>query len=76
MKKYLIGFILGAIIFGGIGTVLAYSVFARNIGFTPTDTTWKKSNGDNIDNVEDALNELYTSTFKKVVLNTFGNPLS
>ena len=60
MKKGIIGFVLGAIIFGGIVGVSAYTIFANDIGYTPNDTTWKKSNGEDITNVKDAIDDLYT----------------
>ena len=53
LKSNIISFILGALIFGGIGAVFAYSIFANNVGFTPTDNTW------NVNNVENAINDLY-----------------
>ena len=53
-KLKLFYFILGAIIFGGIGTVFAYSIFANDVGFTPMASEW------DVDNVEDALNSLHT----------------
>ena len=54
MKKGIIGFVLGALIFGGIGVVSAYTIFANDIGYTPKDTTWE------VDNVKDAIDDLYT----------------
>ena len=58
-KSRIFIFILGAILFGGIGVVSAYSILASDIGFTPKDSTWKKSNGEDITNVKDAIDELY-----------------
>ena len=62
MKKYsnskIFSFILGAIIFGGIGVASAYTLFANNIGFTPRDTTW------NVDNTKDAIDDLHTQIDK------------
>ena len=55
-------FILGAIIFGGIVGVSAYAILANDIGYTPSDTAWKKANGEDITNVEEAINELYASS--------------
>ena len=55
MKKYIIGFILGAIIFGSIG-VAASEIFASSIRYEPS---WKKSNGDSITNVAEAIDELF-----------------
>ena len=62
MKKYsnskIFSFILGAIIFGGIGVASAYTLFANNIGFTSRDTTW------NVDNTKDAIDDLHTQIDK------------
>lgn len=57
MKRFLnpvFTFILGALIFGSIGVVSAYNLFASNIGYTPKDSSW------NVDNVNDALDDLAT----------------
>lgn len=62
IKNNIFGFILGAIIFGSIVGVSAYTIYANNIGYTPSDTTWKKANGEDITNVEEAINELYASS--------------
>ena len=55
LKNNIISFILGALIFGSIGIVSAFSLFADNVGFTPYDNTW------NVDNVESAINDLYAN---------------
>ncbi|MBR1416353.1 MAG: hypothetical protein IJ572_00855 [Bacilli bacterium] len=56
MKKLIISrifyFIIGALIFGGISTVLAYSFLTTDVSFTPTDSNW------NVDNANLALDEL------------------
>lgn len=53
MKKYLlIGFVLGAVIFGSITGVVAYNFSAKSVSYTPKDTNWK------VDNVESAINDL------------------
>ena len=54
-KNPLITFILGAIIFGSISTVFAYSNFSPDVSYTPKDIAW------NVDNVSDALDELRTT---------------
>jgi len=69
-KSNIFSFILGAIIFGGIVGVSAYTILANDIGYTPSDSTWKKSNGDDITNVKDAIDELY---IKKSFGQTFSN---
>ena len=58
-KSRMFAFILGAVIFGGIVGVSAYTILANDVGYTPKDTTWKKSNGEDITNVKDAIDELY-----------------
>ena len=58
-KSNIFSFLLGAIIFGGIVGVSAYTILANDIGYTPKDSTWKKSNGEDITNVKDAIDELY-----------------
>jgi len=65
MKKFIIGFISGGIIFGSIG-VYASGLLANSVGFTPKDTTWK------VNNVEEAVNDLYEipETFKKLTNKT------
>ena len=51
MKKMILGFILGLVVAGGIG-VLAYTITAKEIGYTPKDSSWK------VNNVNDAINDL------------------
>ena len=58
-KSNIFSFILGSIVFGSIGAYAAYSVLASDIGYTPSDTTWKKANGEDITNVKDAIDDLY-----------------
>lgn len=58
-KGYIFSFILGAVIFGGIVGVSAYTILSNNIEYTPTDSTWKKTNGEDITNVKEAIDELY-----------------
>ena len=48
-------FILGSLIFCGVG-VAASELLASSIKYEPE---WKKSNGDNITNVSEAIDELY-----------------
>ena len=64
-KSNIFSFLLGAILFGGIGVVSAYTILANNIGYTPKDTTWKKTNGEDITNVKDAIDDLYDKTNNK-----------
>ena len=60
LKSRLFFFILGAVIFSTV-SVFAYSYLAGDIGFTPTDTSWKKQGGGDITNVEEALNRIKTT---------------
>ena len=61
MKKYIMGFILGIILTTSI-TVLASTLLASQIQYTPE---WKKSNGEDITNVKDAIDELYLKSTQK-----------
>lgn len=51
--------LITTIIVGNISVYAASQYFAKDITFTPTNENFKKENGEPIDNVEDALNELY-----------------
>ena len=62
IKNPIFTFVLCALIFGGIVGVSAYTIFANDIGYTPKDITWKKSNGEDITNVKDAIDELYNKS--------------
>ena len=59
-KSRIFAFVLGSLIFGSIGVVSAYTIFANDIGYTPKDTTWE------VDNVKDAIDDLYTKSKNKV----------
>ena len=63
-KNNIFAFILGAIIFGSIGVVSAYAIFANDIGYTPKDTTWE------VDNVKDAIDDLYAKSSSGILDNT------
>ena len=52
MKKIIIGFLLGGILFGSIG-IYAASYLAKDISYTPENASWEVSN------VNDALDNLY-----------------
>ena len=58
IKNPLFTFILGVVISIGITSVFAYSLLAPDIGYTPLDTTWKKTDGSNIENVQEAIDDL------------------
>lgn len=68
-KSNIFSFLLGAIIFGSVVGVSAYSIFATDIEYTPKDITW------NVDNVESALDDLYikAKTYKKLDTQTTAN---
>ena len=54
LKNPVLSFILGALMFGGIGTVLAYTVAANYVGYTPSNSSW------NVSDVKGALDWLYS----------------
>ncbi|MBR1416345.1 MAG: hypothetical protein IJ572_00815 [Bacilli bacterium] len=62
MKNPLLTFILGVIISCSITSVLAYSILAPDVGFTPTDNAWKQDDGSDIENVKEAIDDLYERT--------------
>ena len=51
IKNNIVGFILGAILFGSIG-VVAYTLNATQVSYTPSDKTWK------VKTVEEAINDM------------------
>ena len=55
MKKSIMGFILGSIIFSRITSVAAYSILAKGISYTPSNTNWE------VDDMSDVLDALYTN---------------
>ena len=61
IKSRLFIFILGLII-ASATSVFAFSFIASDVGFTPVDTTWKTDEGDDIQEVETAINELYAKS--------------
>ena len=54
MKKNLLWFILGGIIFSSITATAAYVYTARDINYQPSDENWS------VNNVQEALTELKT----------------
>ena len=58
LKNPLIIILLGVIIFTSV-SVSAYSLFANRINYTPSDSSFKKQDGTNIENVSEAIDELY-----------------
>ena len=63
-KNPIFTFFFGAILFGSIGVVTAYALFANEIEYTPRDESWKKEDGEDIVNVEEAIDELYDKWYK------------
>ena len=59
IKNNLLGFILGIIVTTALTVSASILYQASEIGYTPKDNTWKKSNGDKIETIEDAIDELY-----------------
>ena len=51
-------FILGAVIFS-TGTAFAFSILAPDVGYTPSDSTWKQASGEDITDVKEALDNLH-----------------
>ena len=57
-KNPIFMYILGFVTAIGITSVLAYSIFAPDVGYTPKDGTWKNQDGEVIDDVQSAIDEL------------------
>ena len=73
-KNPLVTFILGAVIFS-TGSVLAYSFFAQDIGFTPRDSNWQVENTkEALDDLHDKLNSKAFLKFCTYVDSEFSNP--
>ncbi|MBR1416335.1 MAG: hypothetical protein IJ572_00765 [Bacilli bacterium] len=53
MKRKIVSFILGALIFGSISTVFAFSFLSSDTEYIPSDNTW------DVDNVSDAIDYLH-----------------
>ena len=60
IKNPIFIFILSAIIFGSMGVVLAATILAKDVSYTPSNTNWK------VDNVGDAIDELYNNYKNKI----------
>lgn len=67
IKNPILTFVLGALIFGGIGVVSAYTILASDIGYTPKDTTWE------VDNVEDAIDDLYSKVSEPITMELYSD---
>ena len=61
-SKLIIGFILGAVIFGGLTGMLAYAINASEISFIPSDNSWE------VENVNEALDDLYKKSDNSTTL--------
>ena len=57
--KTFITILITTIVVGCVSVCAASQYFAKDINFEPANVNFKKENGEPIDNVEDALNELY-----------------
>ena len=64
-KSNIFSFILGAIIFGGISVVSAYALLSSDVSYTPEDQGW------NVENVQDALDDLNTKVNTYLTPNHF-----
>lgn len=64
MKKFILGIVIGGIVFGTIGSVVAYNYNAKDIGYTPSDNTWEVNNvGDALKDLKDQKDENKTYSF-------------
>ena len=73
MKKILLGIVIGGLVFGTITGVVALNYNAKDIGYTPKDTSWE------VETVEDALKDLKDnrgSSTKKFCTLKSGNALA
>ena len=71
IKNNIMGFIIGGILFGSIGAVSAYNMFANNIGYDNTYSQLKKSDNQDVENVQDAIDILYNKINNRL---SFGIP--
>ena len=69
--KVVVAVVITAIICITGSVYAAREIFASNVSYEPSDTTWKKTNGEDIENVEDAINELYTKAGSECISNSF-----
>jgi hypothetical protein len=73
LKSRLFIFILGGIIFGSITGVVAYTINASNVEYKPS---WTKENGESINNVKEAIDELYNKTNNNITFYKKSNILT
>ena len=69
-KKMMLSFVLGGLIFSCITVYAAYKYQASEVGYTPSNSNFK------VDNVEDAIEELYNNGYYKVGTAIYYNPVS
>ena len=69
MKKTMLGVVLGIVI-GATTTVVASTLLASNISYNPKDKTW------NVNNVEEAINDLYSNSGSAGIFVTKGGTIS
>ena len=69
MKKLIIGFILGGLIFGSIG-IYAASYYAKDVSYEPSDASWE------VNNVDEAINSLYSMKQELDTLKSVGDATS
>ena len=67
MKKILIGIIIGGIVFGCLGIYGANIYESNSIEYNPTDASWE------VNNVNDAINDLYDTKNELTKLKGLGN---
>lgn len=72
-KRIVITFMVTAIIFSGIGVVAGTQFFAKDVVFTPSKENQDK--GWEVNNVEDALNDLYSNKDLKYYTSAYGGSI-
>lgn len=66
--KVFVAVIITTIIVGSISVYADSQYLSKDIIFTPNNENFKKENGESIENVDDALDELYKKTEKNLIL--------
>ena len=62
MKKFILGILIGGIVFGTIGATAAYVYTASDIGYQPQDNTWNVTNADEaLTSLKSDLNNVNTN---------------
>lgn len=65
--KLILTILITSIVVGSISVFAVIKYYARDISYTPINENFKKENGEPIDNVEDALNELYKTSYNNII---------